>query len=158
MIPLRDDTERVRRPLLAGSLAGACGLAAVVVLLAGEGVWTAALLALNAGMLWLFGAGVEGAVGRGWLLTAVLFGGVGGAALALAAGASESAAAIGAAASTGVALETIATHLLRLRGSRVLGIVPLPVFAGLREVPAPLCALAWAGGAVVLIALGALEA
>lgn len=157
MIPLRDDTERVRRPLLAAALAAAGGLAAVVVLLAGEGVWTAALLALNAGMLWIFGAGVEGAVGRGWLLTGTLFGALGGAALALAAGAGESAAVIAAAASTGAALETIATHLLRLRGARILSILLLPLFAGLREVPATLCALAWAAGALVLIALGALE-
>jgi hypothetical protein len=158
VIPLRDDTERTRRPLLAAALAAACALAALAVLLAGQGGWTAALLALDAGMLWVFGAGVEGAVGRGWLLTGALFGAIGGAALALAAGASESAAQLAAAAATGAALETIVTHLLRLRGSRILSILPVPVFAGLHEVPAAAWGLAWGGGALALIALGALEA
>jgi hypothetical protein len=150
VIPLRDDTERTRRPLLAAALAAACALAALAVLLAGQGGWTAALLALD--------AGVEGAVGRGWLLTGALFGAIGGAALALAAGASESAAQLAAAAATGAALETIVTHLLRLRGSRILSILPVPVFAGLHEVPAAAWGLAWGGGALALIALGALEA
>lgn len=157
MIPLRDDTEHVRRPLLAAALAAACTLAAAVALVAGEGLWTAALLALNAAMLWVFGAGVEGAVGRGWLLMGALFGAAGGAALALAADSGEGAAQVGAAAATGAALETIATHLLRLRGARILGILPVPMFAGLREAPAAAWALVWGGAALVLVALGALE-
>jgi hypothetical protein len=156
VIPLRDDTERERAPVLAGLLALVAGLAALVALVTGAGGWTALLLGLDAGALWVFGAGVEGAVGRGWLLVGALFGGLGAAAIALVAGADETVAALGAAAATGAAFETVATHLLRLPGARILGLALVPLFAGLRELPAAAWAAIWAVLAVVLIALGAL--
>lgn len=156
MFPLRDDTERQRAPALAAVLAGAALLGALVVLVTGAGGWTALLLAVDAGALWVFGAGVEGATGRLWLAGPALAGAIGGAALALAAGAPETAAVIGAAAATGAAFEAITTHLLRLRGARILGLAPIPVFAGLREAPAALWGVVWGIVVVVLIALGAL--
>ncbi|MCU0258385.1 MAG: hypothetical protein MUF56_05100 [Solirubrobacteraceae bacterium] len=156
MIPLRDDTERERAPAVAGVLAAAAGLAALVVLVTGAGGWTALLLALNAGALWVFGAGVEGAVGRGWLIVGAVFGGLGAAGLALVAGADETTAALGAAAATGAAFETVATHLLRLPGARITSLLLVPFFAGLREVPAAAWGAIWAGLAIALIVLGAL--
>ena len=149
MIPLRDDTERDRAPVLALVAALASALAAVFVLVSGAGGWAALLLALDAGAIWVFGAGVEGAVGRGWLVFAVVFGAVGGAALALAAGADDG---------TGAALELAVTHLLRLRGATILSLVLVPWFGGFATIPAPAWALVWGALAVVLIALGALAA
>jgi hypothetical protein len=158
VIPLRDDTERERSPTLAALLAAAAGLGALLVLVTGTGGWTAVLLAVNAGALWVFGAGVEGAVGRGWLVFGAVLGGLGAAGIALVAGADETAAALGAAAATGAAFETVATHLLRLPGARILSLLLVPFFAGLREVPAAAWGAAWAGLAIALVALGALGA
>lgn len=158
MIPLRDDTDRDRAPVLALLAALAAGLGAVVALAAGAGGWTALLLALDAGAIWIFGAGVEGAVGRVWLLVAIVFGGFGGAALTLAGGAEDRAATIAAAAATGAALELAATHLLRLRGATILSMVLVPWFGGFAAIPAPAWALIWGALAVLLIALGALAA
>lgn len=158
MIPLRDDTERDRAPTLALVLALAAAAGALVVLVTGGGGWTALLLGLNAAAIWVFGSGVEGAVGRAWTVLALVFGGAGGAALALAAGADDRSATIGAAAATGVALELIATHLMRLRGATILSIVLIPWFGSFAAVPAPVWALIWGGLAVLLLALGALAA
>lgn len=158
MIPLRDDTERDRAPALALVAALAAGFGAVLALAGGAGGWTAGLLALDAGAIWVFGAGVEGAVGRAWLLFAIVFGGVGGAALALAAGADDGTGAVAAAAATGAALELAVTHLLRLRGATILSLVLVPWFGGLAAIPAPVWALVWGAIAAVLIALGALAA
>ena len=158
MIPLRDDTERDRAPVLALLTALASALGAVIVLVSGAGGWAALLLALDAGAIWVFGAGVEGAVGRGWLVFAVVFGAVGGAALALAAGADDGTGAVGAAAATGAALELAVTHLLRLRGATILSLVLVPWFGGFATIPAPVWALVWGALAALLIALGALAA
>ena len=158
MIPLRDDTERDRAPTLALLLAVLTGAAALVTLFGGAGGWTALLLALDAGAIWIFGAGVEGAVGRGWLVVALVFGAVGGAALALAAGADERTAVIAAAAATGAALELAVTHLLRLRGATILSIVLVPWFGSFAAIPAGVWAGIWAVLATLLIALGALAA
>ena len=110
MIPLRDDTERDRAPD-PRARRSRCSRwrGAFAALVTGAGGWTALLLALNAGAIWIFGAGVEGAVGRLWLLVAIVFGGIGGAAIALGGGRGEGAAAVAAAAATGVALE-LAAH------------------------------------------------
>lgn len=156
MIPLRDDTERLRAPALAAVLAAAALLGALAVLVTGGGGWTALLLAVDAGALWVFGAGVEGAVGRLWFAGPVLAGAIGGAAIALAAGAPETAAVIGAAAATGAAFEGITTHAMRLRGSRVMGLAPIPAFAGMREAPAGVWGLVWGAVVIVLLLLGAL--
>lgn len=156
MIPLRDDTERLRAPALAAVLAAAALLGALVVVVSGAGGWTALLLLVDAGALWVFGSGVEGAVGRLWLLGPALAGAIGGAAIALAAGAPQTAAVIGAAAATGAAFEAVTTHLLRLRDTRIIGLAPIPLFAGLREAPAGVWGMLWGIVAVVLIALGAL--
>ena len=158
MIPLRDDTERDRAPTLALLLALAVAAGAFAALVTGAGGWTALLLALDAGAIWIFGSGVEGAVGRRWLVVAVVFGGVGGAALALAAGADDRAAAVAAAAATGVALELVATHVIRLRGATILSIVLIPWFGSFAAVPAPVWALIWGALAALLLALGALAA
>ena len=158
MIPLRDDTERERAPILALTLALITLAGAFAALVTGAGAWTALLLALNAGAMWIAGAGVEGAVGRLWILVAIVFGGIGGAVLALGAGAGEDAATIAAAAATGAALELIGTHLLRLRGATVLSIVLVPWFGSFSAVPAGVWALIWGALAVLLIALGALAA
>lgn len=156
MIPLRDDTERDRAPTIALLLAALAGAGALAVLLGGGDGWTALLLALDAGAIWIFGAGVEGAVGRRWLAFAIVFGGAGGAALALAAGADDGAGAIAAAAATGAALELVVTHLLRLRGATILSIVLVPWFGSFAAIPAAVWALIWAALATLLIALGAL--
>lgn len=158
MIPLRDDTERDRAPALALLLAVATALGALAALLAGDGGWTALLLALDAVAIWIYGGGVEGAVGRGWMVLAIVFGGLGGAALALAAGADDRTATVAAAAATGIALELVATHLIRLRGATILSIVLIPWFGSFAAVPAPVWALIWGGLAVLLLALGALAA
>ncbi len=158
MIPLRDDTERDRAPTLALLLAVAAAVGAIAVLVTGGGGWTALLLALDAVAIWIYGGGVEGAVGRGWMVLAIAFGGLGGAALALAAGADDRPATVAAAAATGVALELVATHLIRLRGATILSIVLIPWFGSFAAVPAPVWALIWCGLAVLLLALGALAA
>lgn len=158
MIPLRDDTERDRAPTLALLLALATALGALATLLAGAGGWTALLLALDAAAIWIYGGGVEGAVGRGWMVLATVFGGVGGAALALAAGADDRTATVAAAAATGIALELVATHLIRLRGATILSVVLIPWFGSFAAVPAPIWALVWGGLAILLLALGGLAA
>jgi hypothetical protein len=158
VIPLRDDTERDRPPTLALLLAVAVAVGALVALVAGAGGWTALLLAVDAVAIWIFGGGVEGAVGRGWMVLAIVFGGAGGAALALAAGADDRTAAVGAAAATGIALELVVTHLIRLRGARILSMVLVPWFGSFSAVPAAIWGLIWAALAVLLLALGALAA
>ena len=92
------------------------------------------------------------------MVLAIVFGGLGGAALALAAGADDRTATVAAAAATGIALELVATHLIRLRGATILSIVLIPWFGSFAAVPAPVWALIWGGLAVLLLALGALAA
>jgi hypothetical protein len=127
---------------------------AVVVLVSGSGGWAALLIAVNAGFVWVFGAGAEAVAGRVWLLVALLLGAAGGAMLAVVAGATGLGP-VGAAAATGAALEAVVIHLARCRGARVMSIVLVPWFGGFAEVPATIWALIWAALVVVLGALGA---
>jgi len=158
VIPLRDDTERVRAPILALIVAVAAAIGALAALVTGAGGWTALLLAVNAAALWIFGAGVDGGAGAGrlWLLIAVTFGAAGGAALALAGETDERAATVAAAATTVAAFEVIAAHLIWRRGARILSLVLVPWFGGFAAVPAAAWGLIWGALVVLLIALGAL--
>ena len=154
MIPLRDDTERERASRVALVAALALLLLAAVVLVSGSGGWAALLIAVNAGFVWVFGAGAEAAAGRVWIAAALLLGAAGGAMLALVADATTLGP-IGAAAATGAALEAVVIHLTRCRGARIMSIVLVPWFGGFAEVPATIWALIWAALVVLLGALGA---
>ncbi len=154
MIPLRDDTERDRTSLVALTAAPALLALACVVLVTGSGGWAALLIAVNAGFTWVFGAGAESVAGRIWTGLALLLGAGGGAALAVASGATELGP-IAAATATGAALEAIVIQLLRCRGSRILSIVLVPWFGGFAEVPAAIWALIWGALVILLAALGA---
>lgn len=153
MIPTRDDLERRRAPLLAGALALAALAAAIALLLAGEGAAAAGLALAGAAAIWIFGAGVEGGLGRPWTAALALSGGFGGAALTVAFG-DEGRWAAGAAA--GAALELVAAHLLRFPGARVTSVLVAPLASGVHEAPAWVWGLAWAALSLALIALGAL--
>ena len=154
MIPLRDDTERERASRVALVVALALLLLAAVVLVSGSGGWAALLVAVNAGFVWVFGAGAEAAAGRIWMTVALLLGAAGGAMLAVVAGA-EGLGPVSAAAATGAALEAVVIHLTRCRGARIMSIVLVPWFGGFAEVPATIWALIWAALVIVLGALGA---
>ena len=90
-------------------------LLAAVVLISGSGGWAALLIAVDAGFVWVFGAGAEAAAGRVWLIVALLLGAAGGVAIAIASGATGLGP-LGAGAATGAALEAIAVQLTRCRG------------------------------------------
>jgi hypothetical protein len=154
LIPLRDDTERERASRVALVAALALLLLAAVVLVTGSGGWAALLIALNAGFVWVFGAGAEAVAGRVWIAVALLLGAAGGALLAVVAGATALGP-VGAAAATGAALEVVVIHLARCQGARIMSIVLVPWFGGFAEVPATIWALIWAGLVVLLGALGA---
>jgi len=154
VIPLRDDTERERASRVALLATLALLVLAAVVLVSGSGGWAALLIAVNAGFVWVFGAGAEAVAGRIWLIVALLLGAAGGAMLAVVAGATGLGP-VGAAAATGAALEAVVIHLARCRGGRIMSMVLVPWFGGFAEVPATIWALIWAALVVVLGALGA---
>jgi len=154
VIPLRDDTERERASRVALLAALALLVLAAVVLVSGSGGWAALLVAVNAGFVWVFGAGAEAVAGRIWLAVALVLGAAGGAMLAVVAGATGLGP-VGAAAATGAALEAVVIHLARCRGARIMSIVLVPWFGGFAEVRATIWALVWAAVVIVLGALGA---
>jgi len=144
MIPLRDD--------LPGRGAPAPALLACVALLAagtaapGGGIALGLAVAFAA---WLF---VPSLVrDAGWLATFAMIaaGAAAAGALALAAGAGWQPWAV-----VGAAATPVAGHLVRFRGSRMITLVPLPLRAGLAEVPSGVVAIVWAVP-VCLIASGA---
>ena len=149
MIPLADDVPRTRTPVVTLALSAACVVAALVALLAGDGIWTALLLAASALWIWIFGRSVEDRIGPVWFALLALFGGAGGAMIGIAAGMDDRYAA---AAATGVALEVVAAYLIRFRSARILCLLPLPPVAGLVETPPWPWALV---GAAIVVLLGA---
>ncbi len=153
MLPARDDLEHQRAPVATGALTATAVLGALALLVGGDGAAAALLALVSAIAIWVFGAGVEGAVGRLWLAAVALMGAAGGAALTVAFG-GEGRWIAGAAA--GAALEVVATHLLRFPSARIMGLSLIPPFAGLVEAPAWIWALGWALITALLIALGAL--
>jgi membrane associated rhomboid family serine protease len=153
VLPLRDDLERPRFPALALVVASAAAVAGLAALVTGAGLGTTLLLLADALAIWVFGASVEARLGRVWFVLLALFGGAGVAALALAA---DQDARLVPAAATGIALELVATHLIRFRGARVTGLVPVPLFAGLAQPPAWVVGAGWGALALGLVALGAL--
>jgi len=149
VIPLADDVERSRRPLLSLVLWIASGVAALIALIGGDGVWTALLLLACGLWIWVFGRSVEDRIGHFWLALLAIAGGGGAALLGIAAGMDGRYAA---AAATGVAFEVVTAHRLRFREARVLCLSPVPYYAGLVMTPAWLWALV---GGVIVLALAA---
>ncbi len=149
MIPLADDVERSRRPLISLALWIACGLAALAALLSGDGAWTALLLLACGLWIWIFGRSVEDRIGHWWLALLAIAGGGGAALLGIAAGMDDRYAA---AAATGVAFEVVTSHRIRFPEARVLCLSPVPYYAGLVMTPAWLWALI---GAAIVLLLGA---
>jgi hypothetical protein len=154
VIPLRDDTERERPSTVALACALTLLALAVAVLVSGSGGWSAALIAVDAGFVWVFGAGAEAAAGRVLFGGSLLLGCAGGAALAVAAG-ETALGPVAAAAATGAALEAIAVLLFRRPGARIMSMVLVPWFGGFAEVRAGIWAVIWAGLVIGLAALGA---
>jgi hypothetical protein len=157
VIPLRDDTEREDPSSVA--LAGGVALLALalVVLVTGAGAWASLLIAIDAGFVWVFGAGAQAAAGPVWLAAALVLGAAGGAALGLASGASGLGP-VGAAAATGAALEAIVVLIVRRPQARIMSLVLVPWFGGFAEVKAGIWALIWGVLVIALAALGAFGA
>ena len=153
MIPLADDVERSRGPLLSLLLSAAAGGAALLAALHGDGLWTILLLLLCALWIWIFGRSVEDRVGHIWFGLLAALGGTGAVMIGLAAGMDSRHAA---AAAAGVAFEVVTFHVVRFRDARILCISPVPYFAGLVMTPAWLWALTGAVLATALSFAGAL--
>ena len=149
MIPLADDVQRTRKPVVTLVLSVAAAGAALAALFAGDGIWTVLLLAACALWIWVFGRSVEDAIGPVWFVLLALVGGAGAVMIGIAAGMDGRYAA---AAASGVALEVVVAHLLRFRDVRILCLVPVPVVARIVETPAWPWALT---GAALLVLLGA---
>ncbi|CAB4877361.1 unannotated protein [freshwater metagenome] len=153
MIPFSTARPRERPSIAAKAAAPLAAAFAIVALATGEPA-AFGLVLVNAVALWIFGSGAEALAGRGWVTLAMLSGAAGGAAVALACGATD-VATLAAAATTVAAAEVLTIYLTRQRGGTVMSVVLVPWLTGIVEIPALIWALIWAALVVGLSLLGA---
>ncbi len=152
MIPLTDDIERVRIPVVTLALAAAAVAGACVELVRGAG-WTALALLACAVFTWVFAASEEDRLGVPLFLVVVLAGAAAGVGLAALVGD----VATGALAAVGAVSAIVLVHVVRFRGARVMSMVLIPFYAGFVAVHAWIWALAWPALVAGLAVLGAFE-
>lgn len=144
MIPLRDDRPGGGAPIIA--LLACIALLAGGILVPGGGIAFGIVLAIAG---WLFTPSLFRESGAVPTLGAAALGGLLAGAGAWASGTTWPAWAL-----TGAAAALVGLHLVRFRGSRMLALIPLPLRAGLTEIPSAAVAAVWAVP-VCLLAAGA---
>jgi len=153
VIPLTDDIERVRIPVVTLTLATAALAGACVELARGAG-WTALALLVCALFAWVFGAAEEDRLRVPLFALVVLAGAAAGIGVAGLVGDL----AAGALAAVGAVSAIVLVHLVRFHGARVLSLVLIPFFSGFVAVRAWIWALAWPALVAGLAVLGAFGA